>query len=111
MLLEDIIFNKRQEVTGLKVQLRGKEIKKLVKDLPRPRNFLRAFKKDKFHLIAEIKKASPSAGVIRKDFDPICIAKTYEESGASAISVLTDEKFFQGHLDHLKQAKESTAIP
>lgn len=108
MILDDIIFNKRQEVTSLKVQLSGKDLRKLVKGLPKPRKF---FKKGKFSLIAEVKKASPSAGIIREDFDPIYLAKVYEESGASAVSVLTDEKFFQGKLDHLKAAKESTTIP
>lgn len=111
MILDDIIFNKRQEVTSLKVKFSGKDPAKLVKGLPKPRNFLKAFKKDKLSLIAEIKKASPSAGVIRQDFDPISLAKTYDESGASAISVLTDAKFFQGKIDYIKSAKESTTIP
>ena len=111
MILDDIIFNKRQEVTSLKVLLSGKDPRKLAKDLPKPRNFLKAFRKGKFSLIAEIKKASPSAGIIREDLNPISLARTYEECGASAISVLTDEKFFQGKLEHLKAAKESTTIP
>ena len=111
MILDDIIFNKRQEVTSLKVLLSGKDPRKLVKDLPKPRNFMKAFKKGKFSLIAEIKKASPSAGIIREDLDPISLARTYEECGVSAISVLTDEKFFQGKLEHLKAAKDSTIIP
>lgn len=111
MILDDIIFNKRQEVTALKVKFSGKDPAKLVKGLPKPRNFLKAFKKGRLSLIAEIKKASPSAGVIRQDFDPVTLAKTYDESGAAAISVLTDEKFFQGKLEYLKAAKESTTIP
>ncbi|KPJ65764.1 hypothetical protein AMJ44_09515 [candidate division WOR-1 bacterium DG_54_3] len=111
MILDDIIFNKRQEVTSLKVLLSGKDPRKLAKDLPKPRDFMKAFRKGKFSLIAEIKKASPSAGIIREDLNPISLAKTYEECGASAISVLTDEKFFQGKLEHLKAAKDSTTIP
>ena len=111
MILDDIIFNKRQEVTVLKARLSGKDPGKLVKGLPKPRNFIKAFRKGKFSLIAEIKKASPSAGVIREDFDPITLAKVYEESGASALSVLTDEKFFQGKLPDLEFAKQSTTIP
>jgi len=111
MILDDIIFNKRQEVTSLKVRFSGKDSKKLTRGIPRPRNFLKAFKKSKFSLIAELKKASPSAGVIRQDFEPITLAKAYEESGAAALSVLTDEKFFQGKLENLKFAKESTTIP
>ena len=62
-------------------------------------------------LIAEVKKASPSAGVIRPDFDPVAIAKTYEEAGASCISVLTDEKFFQGSKDHMREIRNAVRIP
>jgi len=110
-VLEDIVFNKRQEVTALKVRLDIPRVKKIVKELPRPRNFLKAVPKGKLSLIAEIKKASPSAGVIVDDFVPTFLAKAYEESGASAISVLTDEKFFQGKLEHIKEAKDPTTIP
>jgi indole-3-glycerol phosphate synthase len=111
MALDDIIFNKRQEVTTLKVRLNIPKIKQIIKELPRPRNFLKALPKGKLSLIAEIKKASPSAGVIAQKFEPVYLAKVYEESGAAALSVLTDEKFFQGKLEHIKEAKESTTIP
>ncbi|NQT29009.1 MAG: indole-3-glycerol phosphate synthase TrpC [Candidatus Saganbacteria bacterium] len=111
MILDDIVSNKKREVSSLKKRFSGKNPLKLVEGLPPPRDFRRAFAKGKLSLIAEIKKASPSAGLIRQDFEPITLAKTYEESGASAISVLTDEKFFQGKLSDLKSAKESTVIP
>jgi indole-3-glycerol phosphate synthase len=62
-------------------------------------------------LIAEVKKASPSAGIICKDFDPVKIAKEYEAAGASCLSVLTDEKFFQGSLDYLRQIRAAVKIP
>jgi indole-3-glycerol phosphate synthase len=62
-------------------------------------------------LIAEVKKASPSAGIICKDFDPVKIAKDYEAAGASCLSVLTDEKFFQGSLDYLRQIRAAVKIP
>jgi indole-3-glycerol phosphate synthase len=111
MILDDIIKIKAQEVAVLKSKFAGKDPQKLVQALPKPRNFLNAFQKGKFSLIAEIKKASPSAGVIRPRFEPITLAKVYEENGASAISVLTDEQFFKGKLDDLKAAKDSTTIP
>jgi indole-3-glycerol phosphate synthase len=111
MILDEIIRNKRQEVSLLRMRFSGKNLDELIKALPKPRDFADAFKKGKFSLIAEIKKASPSAGLIRQDFEPITLAKTYEESGASAISVLTDQKYFQGKLEYLKAAKESTTIP
>lgn len=111
MILDDIIKVKAQEVAVLKEKFLGKDPKKLIEGLPHTRNFLSAFGSGKFSLIAEIKKASPSAGIIRPLFDPINLAKTYEESGAAAISVLTDEKFFQGKLEYIKAAKESTTIP
>jgi indole-3-glycerol phosphate synthase len=62
-------------------------------------------------LIAEVKKASPSAGVIAESFDPVMIAKNYARAGAEAISVLTDEQFFQGHLDYLGQIRAEVAVP
>ncbi len=64
-----------------------------------------------FAVIAEIKKASPSAGVIAKSFDPVEIAKNYERAGANAISVLTDSKFFQGSLEHLKNVRNAVSLP
>jgi indole-3-glycerol phosphate synthase len=62
-------------------------------------------------LIAEVKKASPSAGIICKDFDPVRIAKEYEGAGASCLSILTDEKFFKGSLDYLRQIRAAVKIP
>ncbi len=79
-----------------------------------PRSFLHALQhpaKGTMALIAEVKKASPSKGVICADFDPIRIAREYERAGASCLSVLTDEKFFQGSLDYLRQIREAVKLP
>ena len=107
MLLDDIIANKRQEIEKFK----GVDLARFAGKVGPTQNFLAAFHKDKLTLIAEVKKASPSAGLIRQDFDPAAIAKIYEQSGAGAISVLTDEKFFQGKIDYLKLVKEAVAVP
>ncbi len=109
MILDDIIFNKRQEVTALK--LRQNLLKLEEKTVPKERDFYDAINKKEIGLIAEIKKASPSLGLIRSEFEPVCIAQTYEEAGAFAISVLTDEKFFQGNLEHLREVKAATKLP
>ena len=82
--------------------------------MPKCRNFYSAVTKPNprgINVIAEVKKASPSAGVIREDFDPVEIAKTYEKCGADAISVLTDEKYFQGKLEYIQQIKDAVNLP
>lgn len=76
------------------------------------RDFARALSKpDRINIIAEAKKASPSKGLIRSDFDPVWIARCYEQNGAGAMSVLTEEHFFQGHLDYLRQIRQSISLP
>lgn len=75
------------------------------------RDFTAALHKPTVALIAEVKKASPSKGVLIENFDPVAIAKTYTDNGASAISVLTDEQFFQGHLDYMRAVRAAVDIP
>jgi len=110
-VLDDIIEDKRQEVTALKARFNRTAVKKLVAQLPPTRDFLKALPRGRMSLIAEIKKASPSAGVLAARFEPASLAEAYEESGAAALSVLTDEKYFQGKLEYLKAAKDPTTIP
>jgi indole-3-glycerol phosphate synthase len=108
MILDAIIEEKRREVAILRQRFQGKKIDKWLKDLPKPRPFL---KSKRFKLIAEIKRASPSAGVINDRLNVASLAKAYEESGAAAVSVLTDEKYFHGQLSDLNAAKQSTTVP
>ncbi len=108
-ILKEIIEYKKKEVLHQKQALDFAELECLIKELPRPKNFckmLRDYKqKNEIALIAEIKKASPSKGVIREDFNHLEIARAYEKAGAAAISVLTDEKFFQGKIEYLKDIR------
>lgn len=113
-ILETIVEHKKEEVEKRKRILPLDELQSRIATIDRPRNFYAAVTKQplrKVNLIAEIKKASPSAGIIRQDFDPIEIAKIYTEAGADALSVLTDEKFFQGKLEYISQIKKVTHLP
>ena len=107
-ILDDIIAEKREEVQQRQSQVSLEQLRERIADKPRCRNFYKAVTKPSLrgvNVIAEVKKASPSAGLIRDQFDPVAIAKTYEQCGADAISVLTDEKYFQGKLEYLEQVK------
>jgi indole-3-glycerol phosphate synthase len=113
-MLDQIIADKRQEVRHRQSQKSLEQLKEQVRLMPRCRNFYRAVTKPNargINVIAEVKKASPSAGVIRHDFDPVAIAQTYQKCGADAISVLTDEKYFQGQLGYVEQIKQAVDLP
>ena len=112
MILDDIVDYKKKELVRQKALVSLSSLEKRAKDADEPRGFAQSLAKaPKMALIAEIKKASPSAGMIRQDFDPIQIAKAYAAGGASAISVLTDERFFQGSLSRLEKVRQAVQIP
>ncbi|MFO0791227.1 MAG: indole-3-glycerol phosphate synthase TrpC [Pirellulales bacterium] len=111
-ILDKIVARKREEIAQAKGMLPEAELRAQLADAPPVRDFFAALAAGPpIRLIAEVKKASPSAGVIRADFDPVRIAQTYEQHGASCISVLTDESFFQGHLDFLRQIRQTVQLP
>ena len=112
-ILEEIVWEKDIEVEIARKKVPLEDLKKKVKDLPKTIDFIKALKnsKSKPALISEIKKASPSRGIIRKDFDAGKIGKLYQDGGASCISVLTDKKFFQGGFDVLVEVRKEIKIP
>lgn len=112
-ILEQIVQNKRQEIVTRKLLAPEEDMILRAEDAPRARGFARAIVDHPSSpaLIAEVKKASPSKGVIREDFDPVAIAKAYERGGACCISVLTDERYFQGRLEYLTRIKETVSVP
>lgn len=112
-ILDKIVIEKQQEVAVLKENLPLKKLKTMVDFVPLEKNFLNSLRQNRVKpsIIAEVKKASPSKGVIRADFDPIAIAQAYERGGASCISVLTDKKFFQGSFENLRLVRRSVDLP
>lgn len=108
--LEDIVEHKRHRLEHAQENLPLQEIEKMAKPV-KNRGFKRAISKGKINLIAELKKASPSHGVIRHDYDPEGIARIYKNNKAAALSVLTEDKYFQGSMDHLKAARQAVDLP
>lgn len=131
MFLDRILVVKQDELSYRRSRCPIKELKRQVQDVPPARDFYAAVKRAgvrrapgtrreggrgetgsvPVNLIAEIKKASPSRGVIRQDFEPVTIARTYEQAGARAISVLTDEVFFMGRPDYLALVRNVVSLP
>ena len=111
-ILDRIVETKWQEIAAARARTSEAELERRVRDLPPCRGFAAALNRPgEVRIIAEVKKASPSAGIIRADFDPIAIARTYESHGAACISVLTDESYFQGRLSYLTAIREAVRVP
>ncbi len=111
-VLDKIVAKKWEEIAAAKSLRPLAEVEARLADSPAPRDFFGALAADgPVKLIAEVKKASPSKGLIRPDFHPVQIAKDYEAAGATCISCLTDESFFQGHLDFLIAIRQEVGLP
>ncbi len=114
-ILNKILATKAQEIVAAQQHLTLETVQKMAAEQSAPRDFVGAIRQKiaakKSAVIAEIKKASPSKGVIRADFKPAEIAKSYEQGGAACLSVLTDEQYFQGSADYLKQARAACNLP
>ena len=112
MILDTIIAHKQKELAAEQKQVPIAKLEAAVTNLPPTRDFRGAITgSGTVKLIAEVKKKSPSKGIIREDFHPVSIAKTYVENGAAAISVLTDRHFFAGELDYLRAIRAAVDVP
>lgn len=111
-ILDRIVATKREEVARAKATMPESRLRERAATAPSVRDFLAVLARPgPIRLIAEVKKASPSRGVIRPDFDPVAIARTYQDHGAACLSVLTDEPYFQGSLSYLRQVREAVDLP
>jgi len=111
-ILKEILARKKERIALAKLGLSEEELKARVEGLPPARPFIEAINKPRqISLIAEIKKASPSEGVIREDFHHLAIAKAYADTNVQAISVLTEEDFFQGNIAYINEVKNLTTAP
>lgn len=111
-ILDDILLRTRETISADQAIVPISDLESTVLDLPPTRDFVAALAKgDDVQLIAEVKKASPSAGLIRKDFDPPKLAAAYQAGGAACISVLTEQPFFQGSLEYLRQVRQAVDLP
>ncbi len=107
MILDQIVADNRLELETRKDSFPVRELQRVALEQPPPLDFASVLRGERVQLIAEVKKASPSRGVIRFDFNPVEIAQTYAGNGAAVISVLTEAKYFQGSLDHLRDISEA----
>jgi indole-3-glycerol phosphate synthase len=110
-VLEKICADKRVHVDAKMRQRPLNDLKVLLENQDTPRGFINALAQKSPALITEVKKASPSKGTIRQDFDPVQIARAYQDAGAACLSVLTDEPYFQGHDDYFTAIREAVSLP
>ena len=112
-ILEEIVWYKEVEVERMRGRLPLLQLRQQVQDIAPAKDFLAALRNGKTNpaLIAEVKKASPSKGIIKANFNPVAIAKAYEKGGASCLSVLTDQKFFQGSFGNLSLVRQAVDLP
>ena len=112
MILDTIVAHKRKELLDEQDQISLSELKSKLTDVPPTQDFFSAITNpNSINLIAEVKKKSPSKGIIRSDFDPVQIAHIYQKNGAAAVSVLTDKHFFDGNLSYLSSIREAVNLP
>ncbi len=111
MILDDIVRDKRLDLERGKISRPLQRLQAVPVYAEPRRDFVRALTSHPRAIIGEIKKASPSKGVIRADFDPVTIARGYATAGAAALSVLTEERYFQGHLEYLAAVRAAVALP
>ena len=111
-ILDEILVSKRLEIARAKAAVPEHDLERRVAAAPPVRDFRAALDRpETVQVLAVVKKASPSAGVLRADFDPVAVARTYERHGAAAVSVLTDQPFFQGHLSYLAAVRAAVSLP
>ena len=111
-ILSEILARKREEVELSRRRLPLGELKRRLQNSPPPRDFIGAIERaERPALIAEVKRASPSGGILRQDYVPEALARAYEANGAACVSVVTDEKYFQGTLEHLSAVRSTVSLP
>lgn len=113
-VLAEINAHKRVEIAALQKRISKSELEARAKEASAPRGFAKALEAASakgYGLIAELKKASPSKGLIRPDFEPVSLAQAYEAGGATCLSILTDQTYFQGHNDYLVNARAAVSLP
>jgi indole-3-glycerol phosphate synthase len=111
MIIDEIAAQRRKQLARQKSAVSFEELKKVASRAASPKGFKAALLKGRLSVIAEIKKASPSKGIICADFHPVEIAKTYEAAGADALSVLTEEYYFKGSSDYLQEIRQAVSVP